>query len=114
MANRILIAEIFQDDSGNCYLNMSPNKMRIHTGDNVAIIVRQGNVPSAQSSQVAISFNFTSGSCPFSTTPSPSGNINEVISIGAIQAQSGDVEYTITVSYGGNDYTEDPKISINN
>ena len=128
MANRFIIAELFTTDPlgtpsieiENNFIHISPWRMEITNTDNVYLIVRLGNVVTADESELFSFYILENG--PFSkkspimgepSTPI-SGTLNVPIAISPKSAlNSTIINYSLVINLGGFEFKEDPKLQIN-
>lgn len=114
MANRIIIATLYQSASDSLYfLNISPDNITLNAGDTLYLIVESGNVGTSPSS-FTFGLNYA-GDGPFVTQPSvTTGSFAEPINLGTIADNYGNsYSYTLSVIHNGLTYSEDPKMKIN-
>ena len=121
MANRVIVATLYQGTVNKntiCLLNVNPCVLEVapaSAGDTIYLIVQLGNFPAVAGQQAEATFAFSSGS-PFVTAP-PSNlpcAIGSVVQVGTINSVKKKVvdAYTLTVTYNGQTYIEDPKIQV--
>ena len=114
MANRILVATLYQNSAESLYfLNISPDNITMNAGDDLYLVVEPGNAsPSPGTYTFTLQY---SGDGPFtSPPPSNSGTMKTPILLGTIASNYGNsYSYTLTVKYNSQSYTEDPKMKIN-
>lgn len=121
MANRVIVATLYQGtiNRNSVYLlNVSPRVLEVspsNTGDNVYLIVQLGNFDAVNGQTAAATFEFPSAdpfvTAPPSALPCPIGSIVLVGTINSVKAKIVDT-YTLTVTYNGQTYIEDPKIQV--
>ena len=117
MANRILIANMYNTTSSVYLLNVSPAKIRMKGGDDVYLLIKAGNV---SNTPISVTFSITMNDGdgnPF-TTALPnnlSATTGTPVHIGTLNTVTATVNssYTIIVTYNNNNYQEDPTMKIN-
>ena len=115
MANRILVATLYMGSSSTPLLNISPDTLETHQSqDNIYLVVKKdSSVPDGPSNSISCSLNWNEGSNPFSSGPSFPTSLDTPTLMGALNSGTSNEEYTLSVTYNGNAFVEDPRMKIN-
>jgi hypothetical protein len=130
MANRIIVATLYQSTYNNgglnqtaYLLNVSPRTLETHTpSDNIFLTVNLDSTVANLGATVNCEVGWKIGDCPFEqlTSPPPTvpftpATINTPTLMGTLSpvSEPTEIEFTLSITYYGNTYTEDPKMQIN-
>lgn len=117
MANRIIVATLYQASGSSpaFLLNVSPRVLVTYApGDQIFLTVNLDSSVPDKGTAISCAIDWNAGSRnPFTATPNMPTAVATPTSMGYLSPGAKNIRYTLSITYNGNTYVEDPDMQIN-